>query len=264
MRETWRTQNSHEYWTDRWRAVGVDDPRPSDAALRSYPFRWLPLVLTHHPSRVLELGCGTGRVVRHLARLGHHASGVDFVEGAIERLIEVEPGLDLRCADARTLPYADETFEVVLAFGLFHNFVAMDVEKALRETVRVLRPGGALVFSFRADNLQNRLIDRLAEHRQRGAHGCTSFHKLNCTARELRIMCTNAGLEVSLQGREENMPLLYRFPRLRHRSHRTISERRSRVDGYRLSPLASAITAMCRLIAPRSFHSLHVTIARRP
>lgn len=264
MRETRRALDSHAYWSRRWSVVGVDDPVPSDFALRSYPFNCLTEVLASDPSRVLELGCGTGRVLRYLARLGHHVSGVDFVEAAVERLAVAEPNLDVRCADARELPYADETFDVVLAFGLFHNFPAQVVETALCETLRVLRPGGLVLFSFRADNLQNRLIDRLADYRRPVGTDGSSFHKLNCTARELRAMCTKAGFEIQSQRREENMPLLYRSSWLRHYSHRDITERRSRVDGYRLSLLGRAMTRALRLVAPKSFHSLHVTIASRP
>ena len=50
-----------------------------------------------------------------------------------------------RVADAETMPYADATFDLVVGHAVLHHIP--DVELALREVLRVLKPGGRFVFA---------------------------------------------------------------------------------------------------------------------
>jgi SAM-dependent methyltransferase len=88
--------------------------------------------------RVLELGCGTGRL---LARI--HAPvriGVDISPAMLARARQ--RGLAVVAADAEALPFADQSFDAILApRGLFRY---LDYERAFRECARVLAPGGRL------------------------------------------------------------------------------------------------------------------------
>ena len=91
---------------------------------------------------VLEVGCGTGPVCRHLATLPGVASvtGVDPSPLFVERARALAPGLDFRIGDARALEFPDDAFDAVV----FHTSLCHvpDVERALAEAQRVLRPGG--------------------------------------------------------------------------------------------------------------------------
>ena len=88
--------------------------------------------------RVLDLGCGKGRFARHLAGLGSDVVGVDLSPAMLGAAV----GLDRAKASARRLPFADGTFDAVVAVEVLEH--VGDVRPVLREARRVLRPGGRL------------------------------------------------------------------------------------------------------------------------
>ncbi len=100
--------------------------------------------------RVLEVGCGSAPCARWLRRAGADVVALDLSGGMLARAAErgraTGLGVPLLQADVGALPLADASFDVVCsAFGGL-PFVA-DVEAALVEVVRVLRPGGRLAAS---------------------------------------------------------------------------------------------------------------------
>jgi ubiquinone/menaquinone biosynthesis C-methylase UbiE len=92
--------------------------------------------------RVLEVGCGTGKWLRLLASAGCDIAGVDPSREMLHR-VSTEVKADLRTGLAEALPWHDAMFDLVLYVNAFHHFAAP--ETALRETFRVLRPGGTLL-----------------------------------------------------------------------------------------------------------------------
>jgi SAM-dependent methyltransferase len=97
------------------------------------------LELVPPPGRcTLDLGCGEGRLSRDLKALGHDVVGVD----ASPTLVAAarESGVEAVEADAAALPFADASFDLVLAFMSLQD--VDDVCGAVRETARVLEPGG--------------------------------------------------------------------------------------------------------------------------
>jgi SAM-dependent methyltransferase len=98
--------------------------------------------------RVLELGCGAGRLATYLRPLTDHYLGLDCSEHMIAYCRQKLAGLSFVRGDMRELPFAAGSFDAV--FAVFNLFDAVDQEdrlKVLAETRRVLRPGGLLVFS---------------------------------------------------------------------------------------------------------------------
>lgn len=96
--------------------------------------------------RLLEIGVGLGTDFMRFVRAGARATGVDLTEraiGLVRRRLEVE-GLeaDLLVADAEALPFEDGSFDRVYSWGVLHH--TPDTARAVREAVRVLRPGGDL------------------------------------------------------------------------------------------------------------------------
>jgi SAM-dependent methyltransferase len=96
--------------------------------------------------RLLEIGVGLGTDFVRFVRAGASATGVDLTEravGLVQQRLQVE-GLeaDLRVADAEALPFEDGTFDRVYSWGVLHH--TPDTARAVREAVRVLRPGGTL------------------------------------------------------------------------------------------------------------------------
>ncbi|WP_242454778.1 class I SAM-dependent methyltransferase [Bailinhaonella thermotolerans] len=127
--------------------------------LRDTGFVWCPEGLDEADARllgdvrgkrVLEIGCGAGQCARWLVTQGARAVGVDLSYRQLQhsRRIDLDTGLRLpvAAADARALPFADESFDAVCsAYGAI-PFVA-DSAAVMREAARVLRPGGLFVFS---------------------------------------------------------------------------------------------------------------------
>ena len=99
---------------------------------------------------VLDYGCGPGYLTNYLLDHGAvHVTGIDISEGEIEQAREQaeRDGVADRCthlvADAHNLPFEDDSFDLIVGDSILHH---LDMEIALREIRRVLRPGGRAVF----------------------------------------------------------------------------------------------------------------------
>lgn len=96
-------------------------------------------------SRILEVGCGTGRTACYLARQGFAVTGLDLrpemLVKAAARSASEQLHVDWVEGSVTALPFPDETFDVVLAESVT-NFT--HIPEALAEYYRVLRPGGTL------------------------------------------------------------------------------------------------------------------------
>jgi SAM-dependent methyltransferase len=99
-------------------------------------------VASERPGRVLEVGGGEGELAERIkTELGVDIVGVDQSDAMVE--IQRNKGIDARVGDVRELPFEDGEFDVdVAAWMLYH---VDDLDRALSELARVLRPGGALV-----------------------------------------------------------------------------------------------------------------------
>lgn len=100
--------------------------------------------------KVLEIGCGSGSVLREFVRFGvqpENALGVDIDPDALAIARARNPQIDVRTADAGELPTPDGSFDLVLAFTIFTSIPDASKRVAVaREVQRVLRPGGALLW----------------------------------------------------------------------------------------------------------------------
>lgn len=102
---------------------------------------WRTLLTRRARGRVLDLGCGTGRSLRLLAR-AERVVGVDPSLGLLRRARRRAPGLPLVVGRAEELPFADDAFDTVVSALVF---CSVDRPRdALDEVRRVLSPGGTL------------------------------------------------------------------------------------------------------------------------
>ena len=123
--------------------------------------------------RVLDVGCGRGEILRHCMRLGIEAHGMDYAAVATQMSRDVvaaetqrvaaetqrvaaetrpiaagqprtpQPGV---CqADAKTLPFPDNSFDRVLMFDVVEHLFPWELQRAFVDIGRVLKPGGRLV-----------------------------------------------------------------------------------------------------------------------
>ncbi len=96
---------------------------------------------------VIDVGCGDGAVVRHLAKLGAEATGIEVSESQLERARAKAGGKGetYRVASGDSLPFADASVDAVLYMRSFHHLPFAAMPLALREAARVLSPGGRLI-----------------------------------------------------------------------------------------------------------------------
>ena len=110
--------------------------------------------------RILDVGCGTGVLLAALAERWPHASlaGVDPTGEMLAVAGQRLPlSTNLQQAPAETLPFPDDSFDLVISTSVFH-YVG-EPEKALLEMHRVLRPGGQVVITdWCRDYLSIRLL----------------------------------------------------------------------------------------------------------
>jgi SAM-dependent methyltransferase len=113
-------------------------------------------------ARVLDLGCGFGRVALALAPHAAQVTGVDVSAAMVEQARERAAGaanLDFQRVDGRTLPFAPASFDLVLAVDSWPFIVRAGLAEAqAAEVARVLRPGGDLLvlnWSYRGDDVQD-------------------------------------------------------------------------------------------------------------
>lgn len=97
--------------------------------------------------KVLEIGCGAGIDSAEFARNGALVTSTDFTERSVQSTKELLEEANLKAtvvqADATALEFEDDYFDCVYSFGVLHHIP--DVEKALSEIKRVLKPGGQLM-----------------------------------------------------------------------------------------------------------------------
>lgn len=93
--------------------------------------------------KILDLAAGTGASSRPLADAGAQVFPVDFSPGMIKAGRKRHPDLHFTLGDALKIPFEDNHFDLVtISFGLRNT---NDVDKALKEALRVTKPGGTLV-----------------------------------------------------------------------------------------------------------------------
>lgn len=93
---------------------------------------------------VLEVGCGTGLLLRQIVKFARSAKGVDLSPGMLEKARA--RGLDVVEGSATALPFPDASFDVACSFKVLPH--VREIEKALAEMARVVRPGGTIVAEF--------------------------------------------------------------------------------------------------------------------
>jgi SAM-dependent methyltransferase len=148
------------------------------------------------PALVLEVGGGEGELAERIANELHaEVVGID----QSERMVEIQrlKGIDARVGDVQDLPFGDGEFDVAVAAWMLYH--VPDLDRALRELERVLRPGGRLVavtnavehlqelwdlarratsmrrFTFRSDNGKESLRRHFPRVERRDARGWVSM-----------------------------------------------------------------------------------------
>ena len=115
----------------------------SDRKIYQFMYDRIPGVIKG--KEVLEIATGPGLLAKHVAPAAARMVATDYSDGMIAEAKKGEcpDNLTFEVADAVSLPYEDDSFDVVLISNALH--VMPEPEKALREIDRVLRAGGILI-----------------------------------------------------------------------------------------------------------------------
>ena len=111
-------------------------------------------------SSLLDVGCAKGFMLHDLVELipDITVSGVDVSDYAIEHAMD-DIKSKVQVADAKNLPFADNSFDVVIAINTIHNLERADCAKALCEIQRVSRKGSFItVDAYRNDDEKQRMF----------------------------------------------------------------------------------------------------------
>ena len=103
--------------------------------------------------RVLEIGAGTGRYSHTLARRGYTVDAVELIEHNIAVFRNnTQSGENVAITQGNALDlsaFADDTYDITLLLGpLYHLYTKEDKQQALREAIRVTRPGGIIFAAY--------------------------------------------------------------------------------------------------------------------
>lgn len=94
---------------------------------------------------LLDIGCGVGKIHRHLQTDFRSITGVDLSEQSIEVARQTYPEIEYEVFDGNRLPVEDGTFDLTLAICVIHHVPVDKWASFVSEMLRVLRPGGIAV-----------------------------------------------------------------------------------------------------------------------
>jgi ubiquinone/menaquinone biosynthesis C-methylase UbiE len=164
VKDFWESHVNNEYYTDAARA---SDAYFREIEERRYATHYnlvdLFAKLQGSHGQLLEVGCGIGVDSIQLAKCGFEVTAVDLTESALQVAKEFaarrDVNVNFQLGNAEGLDFPDESFDAVYSFGVLHH--TPDIEKAVSEVHRVLRPGGtAYVMLYHTYSLVN-LVHRL-------------------------------------------------------------------------------------------------------
>ena len=114
--------------------------------------------------KVLEVAVGTGYpIADNLQKAGHEVHGVDISPDLVRRCRELNPAIQAKVGDAEDLEYADGAFDVT--YCVHSSWYFPDLPQAIREMVRVTRPGGTVLLDIQ--NATNPQVDAAYQRRLR-------------------------------------------------------------------------------------------------
>ena len=152
--------------------------------------------------RILEVGCGTGGILRRFLRWGarpENLVGVDLVQENVDQARRLSPGtVSLLCGNAADLPFPDASFDLVIQATVFSSILDSSLKQRIsREMLRVLKADGAILwFDFFLNNPRNRDVRGIGRKEIRNLFpNChLSLHRANPAPPLLRLLAPKSWL----------------------------------------------------------------------
>lgn len=110
-----------------------------------YFFEYFKSHIKKDNSRIflLDAGCGTGKIAKKLVDKGFQVYGIDFSRDVISLAQQHAPRANFQTSSLYELPFPSHMFHIVICLGLFQT--VGNLNQALQEISRVLKPGGTII-----------------------------------------------------------------------------------------------------------------------
>jgi len=112
---------------------------------------WLDISNLSKGAKILDVGCGAGRMAKEVASRGYEVFGMDYSYNMVKKAnticsIGTKSDIDFLQGDIESLPFKDSVLDMVLCLGVI-TYLKSE-EKALQEISRILKPNGILILSI--------------------------------------------------------------------------------------------------------------------
>lgn len=154
--------------------------------------------------KVLDVGCGGGFSCEFMAARGVCVSGVDQSQKCIDVAIQHAHSsgleIDYCCGVAEQLPYADQSFDVVICVDVLEH--VEDVKRVVSEVARILKPNGLFFFDTINRNFKSRLVmiwimENILNEIERGVH---DWNKFITPAEIIKLLNQNGFEQIEIKG----------------------------------------------------------------
>lgn len=146
--------------------------------------------INKNPESILDVGSASGWFLSQLSIFYPNAkcAGVDIYKDAISYGKKMYPSLRLIHTDAHTLPFGDNSFDVIVCTEVLEH--VEDPEQVLQEIKRVLKPNGVAVIEMDSGNLLFRIVWHWWTNMRRGVWRDSHIHAFNTQKLENMIKKT--------------------------------------------------------------------------
>lgn len=259
MNKILRFTENNTYWDNRWSNSGVDNS--TFKKFDFYPIKQAEGILKNYkPNQtILELGCGAGRLFFHYKNKGYSIKGIEYSEIAVNNIQKLlDNKEDVIQGNVLNLPYKENYFDYILAFGLYHNLENLkDIEKAFEETARVLKKGGNLLFSVRFDSFENNIVEIITKRRNKDKD-FNRFHRWHFDLYTTKRMLEKVGLAITNIEYSRNVSFLFKYNMFRSNEMKenNFLEANARSKGFELNLIGKLTDKFLHTCFPKQFSNL--------
>ena len=149
---------------------------------------FLELLNKKDKEKVLELGCSSGFLTQHLGKV----TAIDTSEGMLGIAHSKNPDAKCVSGDMFKLQFEDESFDKVVTMRVWNHLDETDLRNAMRESKRVLKKNGVLVFDIEEKNFLRKIVAKIYQSVTR----ITGFKIYQYSLNELRKILKEEGFKI--------------------------------------------------------------------